>query len=108
MSRLPQIPTLLLLAGFCLLFCHSELHLEHCGQTDHHTAHDYCQLVKAARVAWPDSLQKFSRIQWIGLSLTLSSCTSLGAECPAEIVCGGLLQPSPGMNLPLCEHPLRI
>ncbi|HNW60006.1 MAG TPA: hypothetical protein PKI62_10055 [bacterium] len=108
MSRLPQIFTLLLLAGFCLLFCHSELHLEHCGQTDHHTAHDYCQLVKAARVAWPHSLQKYSQFQWIGLSLSLSSCSTHYAELPAEIARGAILQPAIRMNLPLCQPPLRI
>jgi len=51
MSSRIQIISLLLLAGFGLIFCHSELHLEHCGQFDHQSHHDYCQLVQSTLVS---------------------------------------------------------
>jgi hypothetical protein len=46
---LTKIVAFLLLSGLCFFFVHSELGAEHCGHADHHSGHDYCQLVKATQ-----------------------------------------------------------
>jgi len=100
------ISLLLLLACFCLIFCHSELHLEHCGQFDHQSHHDYCQLVQSSLVTSNQPLQMSWSIQWIALplqDLNLLDTTSL--EQP---VSRAFSESAAGPLLYLCHHTLRI
>jgi hypothetical protein len=94
MNKLQKTGALLLLAGLGFIFSHSELHPEHCGQNDHHSGHDYCQLVKSTHISHSQSTRKPVEFQWSMPPLASISYGSL--DYPASSCCG----------YPLIEHTL--
>ncbi len=106
MSRLVSIFSLLLLAGFCLIFFHSELHHEHCGQIDHQGHHDFCRLVQSAHVTAGQALLPLGSLPSNALLLPR---TDLDAAALLErLVWAPPSEPAAVPLLYLSHHTLRI
>lgn len=106
MFRCIRIISLLLLAGFCLIFCHSELHEEHCGQFDHQSHHDYCQLVQSSLISPNQHLKMSLSIQWIALPFQLLNL--LDTTSFEQPVSEAFSESASGPLLYLSHHTLRI